>query len=78
MNTLHSPFSYVKRQVITNEQLVIIIKMVIPSVTGREMSLINHFKWQVLTNERLVIPMSIKSVIPSASGQEMSLVKYAK
>jgi len=38
-----------KLQVPTNEQLVIItfIKSVIPSVSGQEMSLINHFKWQV-------------------------------
>ena len=38
-----------KLQVPTNEQLVIItfIKSVIPSVSGQETSLINHFKWQV-------------------------------
>jgi len=28
-------------------------KIVIPSVSGPEMSLINHFKWQVPTNEQL-------------------------
>jgi len=38
-----------KLQVPTNEQLVIIIKSVIPSVSGQEMSLINHFKWPVRT-----------------------------
>ena len=40
-----------KLQVPTNEQLVIItfIKIVIPSVSGQEMSLINHFKWLVRT-----------------------------
>jgi len=40
----------------TNEQLAITSfssKSVIPSVSGQEMSLINHFKWQVLTNEQL-------------------------
>ena len=50
-------------------------KSVIPSVSGREVSLINHFKWQVLTNEQLVIPMLIKSVIPSESRSEMSPIK---
>jgi len=44
-----------KLQVPTNEQLVIItfIKSVIPSVSGQEMSLINHFKWQVRTTGQL-------------------------
>ena len=45
-----SVFTYhrVMPQVPTNEQLVIIIslKCVIPSVSGQEMSLINHAKWQ--------------------------------
>ena len=42
-------------QIPTNEQLVIIIfiKSVIPSVSGQEMSLINHFKWQVRTTGQL-------------------------
>jgi len=44
-------------------------------LSGQEMSLINHFKWQVLTNEQLVIPMLIKSVIPNVSGPEMSPIK---
>jgi len=42
------------------------------------MSLINHFKWQVPTNEQLVILIFIKSVIPSVSGQEVSLINYLK
>jgi len=67
---------YVKWQVLTNEQLVIIIfiKSVTLSVSGQEMSPINHLKWQVLTNEQLVIIIFIKSVIPSVSGPEMSLI----
>ena len=45
----------VKPQVPTNEQLGIItfIKSVFPSVSGQEMSLINHFKWQVRTTGQL-------------------------
>ena len=48
-------YHHVIRQVPTNEQLVIIIfiKSVIPSVSGQEMSLINHFKWQVRTTGQL-------------------------
>jgi len=42
-----------------NEQLVIpmFIKSVIPSVSGQEMSLINHFKWQVPTNGQLAFTL---------------------
>jgi len=51
---------YVKQQVLTNEELVIIIKSVIPSVFGQEMSLINHFKWPIPTNEQLVVLIFIE------------------
>jgi len=51
-------------------------KSVIPSVSGQEMTLINHFKWQVPTNEQLVIIIFIKNVTPSVSGQKMSPIKH--
>ena len=77
------PFSSVlthhcaKWQVLTKEQLVILIfiKSVIPSVSGQEMSLINHYKWQVSTNEQFE---PFQKCHPSVSGQEMSLVHHFK
>jgi len=52
-------------QVPTNEQLVIIIfiKSVIPSVSGQEMSLINHVKWQVRTTGHLASTFLLLSYV---------------
>ena len=49
-------YHHVVLQVPTNEQLVIVIfiESVIPSVSGQEMSLFNHFKWQARITGQLV------------------------
>jgi len=83
-----SVFAYhcVKLQVPTNEQLVIIIfiKSVIPSVSGQEMSLINHFKWQVWTTGQLasfLLLLSYAKWQVRTTGQLASpfyLLSYAK